>query len=910
MKRILSVLLSIVMITGTLFILPFSAEAAGVVTGGVTNLRIDDNLNPVWDYSGPAKIDGKDVEEFYIFLQASKTNVFSDDIKYNSLVITDNLADKTIDMTKYLSWLIPTYPDYRYIRYSIGYYCDGAVQENVVTSEVFDLSGVSFYEVVSDLTLDGTTLSWSPVSGADKYTVCVFGCTTNLEKYIVTDKTSFDASEIINRPEMKEETILNFAIVTGDKINGYSKTATILPSTYSPSVIHKYYKTFIGGNVINSSNAADVLGDGKVRFDESTATLYLDNATINSSKTIYDDGALGNYAIYTTQSINIVLTGENTINVADTYDMWGMTAGIMCNSYDFPDTEVNISGNGSLTFNVGQSEYVYGIDIPYLKINDSTVTINTKANTVKYFTPNALICHGDLTLNNARLIVNATGDNNSFALSVNNNLSINNSAAYIRSAESTKAIYVREDLNLNSRYLEAVVKEKDESQPVIVKKHSEEYAPATKVLDTGNHIICATIKDNKIDGLTEGVDYTSEISAESIRFKGIAPFSFDFAVEYNCSHTDFIPSTVEASCTADGGTRYDCKNCDYFYFVKAENALGHTYKTFAEAIEPTCTESGKKVVQKCERCSATIGGEIIPAKGHTSDAGTVTKEATCTETGVKIYKCTVCKTEIKTETIEKTAHKIETVPAVAATCEKAGKTAGKKCSVCGTVTKAQTPVKATGHTEVVLKARAATAKKSGLTAGKKCSVCGKVLVAQKMTLAQVTGLKSSSEKTTSLKLTWSKIDGAKYYKVEQSTDGKTWKTIKTVDTNSYTVSKLTAGKKYQFRVTALDSTKKISGKASAVLKTGTLTSAPAVTLKSSKSKTAVASWKKVTGASKYIVYKSTDGKKWTKVTTTTKLTYTLTKLTGGKKIYVKVVAVNAYGKSSAYSKVASVTVKK
>ncbi len=179
-----------------------------------------------------------------------------------------------------------------------------------------------------------------------------------------------------------------------------------------------------------------------------------------------------------------------------------------------------------------------------------------------------------------------------------------------------------------------------------------------------------------------------------------------------------------------------------------------------------------------------------------------------------------------------------------------------------------------------------------------------------ITPKQVTGLKVSGEKTTSLKLTWSKVTGAKYYKVEQSTDGKTWKAVKTTSSTSLTVSKLTAGKKYQFRVTALDSTKKIAGKASSVLKTGTLTSAPSLTLKSTKSKTATASWKKVTGASKYVVYKSTNGNKWTKVTTTTKTSYNLTKLTGGKKIYVRVTALNAYSKTSAYSSTKNVTVKK
>lgn len=329
-----------------------------------------------------------------------------------------------------------------------------------------------------------------------------------------------------------------------------------------------------------------------------------------------------------------------------------------------------------------------------------------------------------------------------------------------------------------------------------------------------------------------------------------------------------------------------------------------------KAVEPTCTKSGKTEGSHCSLCEKIlVSQETIAPTGHTTDKGTVTKAVTCTADGTKTYKCTVCKAVIRTETLNATGHKIVTLPAVAATCEKSGKTAGSKCSVCGAVTKAQSTVKANGHTEVKLAAVKATASKSGLTEGKKCSVCGKILVAQKMTLAQVTGVKSENEKTTSLKLSWSKVNGAKYYKVEQSTDGKTWKTVTTTDKTSYTVKSLKVGTKYQFRVTALDSSKKISAKASKVLKTGTLTSDPTVTLKSSKSKTVAASWKKVTGASKYVLYKSIDGKKWNKVATTTKLTYTFTKLTANKKIYVKVTAVNAYGKESAGA-VKNVTVKK
>ena len=186
-------------------------------------------------------------------------------------------------------------------------------------------------------------------------------------------------------------------------------------------------------------------------------------------------------------------------------------------------------------------------------------------------------------------------------------------------------------------------------------------------------------------------------------------------------------------------------------------------------------------------------------------------------------------------------------------------------------------------------------------------------ITYKIVPAQVTGLKQSTVTATTQKLSWTKVSGAKYYKVEQSTDGKKWTVVNAATTaNTITVSKLKAGTKYQFRVTALDSTKKIAGKTSTVLKTQTLTTAPIITLASTKSKTATVSWKKVNGAKNYVIYKSIDNKSWTKVATVGSSTtsYNITKLTGGKKIYVKVQVLNSYNQKSAYSAVKNLTVKK
>ncbi len=168
-------------------------------------------------------------------------------------------------------------------------------------------------------------------------------------------------------------------------------------------------------------------------------------------------------------------------------------------------------------------------------------------------------------------------------------------------------------------------------------------------------------------------------------------------------------------------------------------------------------------------------------------------------------------------------------------------------------------------------------------------------------------LKVLATSTTAVKLSWSTVFGALSYEVYQSSDGKSWKKVATVKSSGATISKLSAGKKYQYKILSTCLTGK-SGY-STVLKTQTLTSAPSIRLTSAKAKTATVSWSKVPGAVKYIVYKSNDGKKWEKHGTTTGTSVTISKLTSGKKVYVRVTAVNAYAKNSAYSAVKSITVK-
>jgi hypothetical protein len=335
--------------------------------------------------------------------------------------------------------------------------------------------------------------------------------------------------------------------------------------------------------------------------------------------------------------------------------------------------------------------------------------------------------------------------------------------------------------------------------------------------------------------------------------------------------------------------------------------------------------------------------ELLDATSHEHTyTAKVTKAATCTTAGTKTYTCKCG--ESYTETIPATGkHTVVTDKAVAATCTTAGKTEGSHCSVCGTVIKAQTTVKAKGHTYDSGKiTKAATCTADGVKTYT-CTVCKKTktetvkatghkytvtkivkptATAQGYTLKTCSVCKSTTKTDYTAKLiamSKSAVSGVK------STYAYTGKAIAPTVTVKYGKTTLKKGTDY----TVSYKNNKATGKATATITgkgkySGTKTvtyiivpkKATVSTVKSAKTKTVTVKWKKDSQASGYQLVYSTNSKfkssKSVNIAKNSTVSKTLTKLTKGKTYYVKVRAYKTIsGKKyyGAYSAVKSVKCK-
>ena len=332
----------------------------------------------------------------------------------------------------------------------------------------------------------------------------------------------------------------------------------------------------------------------------------------------------------------------------------------------------------------------------------------------------------------------------------------------------------------------------------------------------------------------------------------------DLIVVHN--HTDgepVIENKIDATCTTDGS--YDlvvyCTECgeEISRTTVKISKLGHSYKVTSSAKSATCTADGHTEEKTCTVCGDKIGREVIKATGH--KPGTAVKEnvvrATCTKDGSydSVVYCTECGEEISRTTVKisKLGHSYKvTSSAKSATCTADGHTEEKTCSVCGDKIGGEV-IKATGHksgTAVKENVVSATCSKEGsYDSVVYCTVCKKEISRTTVKISKL----SHTYKTTVVSPTY-KAGG-------------------------YTIHKCTVCGAYYLT----DKT--------AMLKL----SAPSVSV-SNKAGGIQITWNKVSGATKYILYRGSTGIKTFSSTATLSYLDTSVKSKDGYGYIYKVVA--------------------
>ncbi len=291
----------------------------------------------------------------------------------------------------------------------------------------------------------------------------------------------------------------------------------------------------------------------------------------------------------------------------------------------------------------------------------------------------------------------------------------------------------------------------------------------------------------------------------------------------------------------------------------------HSFGEWTVTTQPTCTEKGMET-RTCTRCNASETRDIT-SLGH-AIVRHAAKAATCTEKGWAAYDtCSRCDYSTYKE-IAATGHHHNAV-VTAPTCTAKGYTT-HTCNTCGNSYK-DNYTNALGHSY----------------ANGKCTRCGAAdpnyKPAPKAPALKITTVSGKP------KISWNAVDGAVKYWVYRSTDGKNFKYYDRTNNTSYTNKSTEIGTTYYYKVKAVNANNAASDY-SVSKGIRCKPAAPTVSIYRTNGKPKL-SWKAVSGATKYWIYRSTDGKNFKYWDSTTKLSYTNSGAASGTKYYYRVKAV-------------------
>ncbi len=320
------------------------------------------------------------------------------------------------------------------------------------------------------------------------------------------------------------------------------------------------------------------------------------------------------------------------------------------------------------------------------------------------------------------------------------------------------------------------------------------------------------------------------------------------------THSDWIKDS-DATCTESGMNYKKCLVCGETVQTEELPALGHVIIK-DEAIEPTCTSTGKTEGSHCVVCGDVIEEQkTIYATGHTIGDWVEDSEVSCTTDGSKHIECITCGKVLETKVVPAKGHTTVKDAAVPATCTTAGKTEGSHCSVCNTVIKAQTTVDALAHTssDWVIDIDATVTTEG--SKHKECTVCGETLETEVIPQLKTATPKVKAVNTIAgMKVTWNAVGGAvKYALYKRLGTANSWTYVTTMTGTSYVDNDTPlAGSYYVYTVKAYNS----AGISSEYIKANCASVQRVVAPKTGAANAINGinvSWAKVAGANKYVV---------------------------------------------------------
>ena len=332
-------------------------------------------------------------------------------------------------------------------------------------------------------------------------------------------------------------------------------------------------------------------------------------------------------------------------------------------------------------------------------------------------------------------------------------------------------------------------------------------------------------------------------------------FPYRVRVHYSCKSLDghYVPVVVkEPNCQSTGLIKYNC-SCGNAYYETLP--ISHDY-VFSKTVAPTCSEHGYDLLM-CSKCGAEKkeyhDDELLQ---HSYVVSVV--EPSCLEGGYKLHKCSVCEYSYKDELVQPLGHSETNAEAKAPTCTEAGHTAGTYCSRCGEIMSGMAEIAALDHDFGEWKqTKAPTCTEKG-TETRTCTRCNAF---------EIRDVAPTDHHYTAAV------------------------TVPTCTAQGYTTYTCSCGDSY---VADYKDDLGHSYKNGACTRCGAknpnYVAAPVLKITTSAGKPKL-TWNKVDGATKYYIYRSTDGKTYKQLSTTTKTSLTNTGAKKNTKYYYKVKAV-------------------